>query len=102
MQPPAGRSGPWALTCFIQPAQNLFTRTMNQQTVPDMLKHPLQRLQSPSRTLSLALHIVGLCSFAKSFEYLQTHPNPINQSYGWHFQFLTILGMFVSLAKLII
>jgi len=75
--------------------------TMNGQPGPlptsgflqDVLKHPLQRLHSPSRTFSLILHAVGLCSFANSFHYLQTHPNPINQSYGWHFQYLTILGI---------
>ena len=64
-------------------------------TVDDIqraLKHPLQRLPSPSPTLSLVLHALGLYSFAKCFEYLHLHPNPINDSYGWHFQFLTILG----------
>jgi hypothetical protein len=58
------------------------------------LRHPLQRINSPSRTLSLALHAVGLYNFFKCFEYLQAHPNPFNESYGWHFQFLTILGTF--------
>lgn len=65
----------------------------NSVATKNELKHPLQRLHSPSRTFSLILHLVGLYSFAKSFEYLQEHPNPINQSYGWHFQYLTILGM---------
>jgi len=59
---------------------------------PPALKHPLQRLHSPSRTASLILHTLGLVDFAKCFEYLHTHPNLINQSYGWHFQYLTILG----------
>jgi FAR-17a/AIG1-like protein len=63
--------------------------------------HPLQRLQSPSRTFSLSLHLVGLYSFARSFEYLQVHPNRINQSYGWHFQFLTIIGISVPVPALI-
>jgi hypothetical protein len=58
------------------------------------LKHPLQRLHSPSLTASLILHTLGLVDFAKCFEYLHAHPNPINQSYGWHFQYLTILGTF--------
>jgi hypothetical protein len=75
------------------------TTTMDTQTLPEMLAHPLQRLRSPSRTLSLALHTIGICSFAKSFEYLETHPNRINQSYGWHVQYLTILGNLVSLHK---
>jgi hypothetical protein len=55
-------------------------------------KHPSQRLHSPSRTLSLILHGAGLYDFMRCFDYLQAHPNRINQSYGWHFQFLTILG----------
>jgi FAR-17a/AIG1-like protein len=65
-------------------------------------RHPLQRLHSPSRGLSLVLHAVGLCSFAKSFVFLVTHPNPINQSYGWHFQYLTILGTRLLLCSLAI
>lgn len=56
-------------------------------------KHPLQRLHSPSRTASAAIHILGLASFAYSFVWLETHPNHINQSYGWHFQYLTIIGL---------
>ena len=58
-----------------------------------MKRHPLQRLQAPSRQASALLHILGLCSFAYSFRHLQTNPNPVNDSYGWHFQFLTILGL---------
>lgn len=56
-------------------------------------KHPLQRLESPSRQVSAIVHILGLASFAYSFHYLSTHPNEINQSYGWHFQYLTIIGL---------
>ena len=55
--------------------------------------HPLQRLTSPSRSISLIIHVLGLVSFAKSFWYLHTHPNHINTAYGWHFQFLTIIGL---------
>ena len=61
-------------------------------------RHPLQRFTSPSRTLSLLIHALGLVSFAYSFDYLATHPNQINSSYGWHFQYLTIIGL--SLATL--
>src|SRR5438270_2715741 len=78
---------------FGAPTMNGHTHPPNSVAIKDELKHPLQRLHSPSRTFSLILHSLGLYSFAKSFEYLQTHPNPINQSYGWHFQYLTILGM---------
>lgn len=60
--------------------------------------HHLQRMQSPSRGLSAALHAAGLSSFAYSFAYLVKHPNPINDSYGWHMQYLTIIGL--SLATL--
>ncbi|KAL2351762.1 FAR-17a/AIG1-like protein, partial [Cryomyces antarcticus] len=55
--------------------------------------HPLQRLHSPSRGLSAATHIAGLASFAYSFNYLVVNPNPINDSYGWHLQYLTIIGL---------
>lgn len=55
--------------------------------------HPLQRLPSPSRGLSACLHTLGLASFAYSFAYLILHPNPINDSYGWHLQYLTIIGL---------
>lgn len=58
-----------------------------------MRKHPLQKLESPSRQISAAVHVLGLASFAYSFQYLSTHPNEINQSYGWHFQYLTIIGL---------
>jgi hypothetical protein len=63
--------------------------------IPRAMAPLLQRLRAPPRTMSLMLHAAGLFSFAKSFEYLHTHPNPINQSYGWHFQYLTILGSVV-------
>lgn len=59
-------------------------------------RHPLQRLPSPSRSLSLTIHLLGLSSFAYSFHYLSAHPNHINQSYGWHFQFLTIIGLLLA------
>ncbi|ERF75055.1 hypothetical protein EPUS_04837 [Endocarpon pusillum Z07020] len=56
-------------------------------------KHPLQRLRSPSRGLSALVHFLGLSSFMSSFQYLVVHPNYINDSYGWHFQYLTIIGL---------
>ncbi|KAF2456684.1 FAR-17a/AIG1-like protein [Lineolata rhizophorae] len=56
-------------------------------------RHPLQRLPSPGPGLSAALHVVGLISFSSSFKYLVDHPNQINDSYGWHMQYLTILGL---------
>ncbi|KAF2156764.1 integral membrane protein [Myriangium duriaei CBS 260.36] len=56
-------------------------------------RHPLQRLHSPSRGASAFVHVAGLASNAFSFHWLITHPNRINQSYGWHFQYLTIVGL---------
>ncbi|GAB7332984.1 hypothetical protein MBLNU13_g04683t1 [Cladosporium sp. NU13] len=59
-------------------------------------KHPLQRLESPSRGASALLHIFGLATFAYAFSYLVLNPNQINESYGWHFQYLTIIGLALS------
>ncbi|KAB2578623.1 Integral membrane protein [Lasiodiplodia theobromae] len=56
-------------------------------------KHPLQRLNSPSRGASALLHFIGCCSFAYSFHYLIYEPNPISESWGWHLQFLTCCGL---------
>ncbi|CAD6585162.1 MAG: hypothetical protein ASARMPREDX12_001923 [Alectoria sarmentosa] len=57
-------------------------------------KNPLQRLPSPApASLSAVIHIIGLSSFLASFRYLSIDPTPINDSYGWHFQFLTIIGL---------
>ncbi|KAI9833078.1 MAG: hypothetical protein M1826_000445 [Phylliscum demangeonii] len=48
-------------------------------------KHPLQRMASPSAGFSALIHVLGLASFAASFKH--------NDSYGWHFQYLTNLGL---------
>lgn len=61
-------------------------------------QHPLQRLTSPSRGASALLHSLGLASFAYSFAYLVRNPNPVNDSYGWHMQYLTILGLSLAAA----
>ncbi|GAM83446.1 hypothetical protein ANO11243_014340 [Dothideomycetidae sp. 11243] len=34
-----------------------------------------------------------LASNIFSFHWLMTHPNRINESFGWHFQYLTIIGL---------
>lgn len=62
-----------------------------------MAQHRLQRLTSPSRTLSLILHILGVLSFCYNFHFLTVWDTPFAVAYGWHFQFLTILGLSVSL-----
>ncbi|CAG7930483.1 unnamed protein product [Penicillium olsonii] len=51
-------------------------------------RHPLQRLASPSRSLSALVHLVGLSSFFWAFKY--------NEAYGWHFQYLTVIGLTLS------
>ncbi|RVX72306.1 hypothetical protein B0A52_04511 [Exophiala mesophila] len=65
-------------------------------------KHSLQRLSSPSRGISPAVHILGLGSFIYSYKWLVEHPNPINQAYGWHFQYLTIIGLTLSTTTFIL
>lgn len=62
-----------------------------------MARHPLQRLSSPSRSLSLVLHVVGVLSFTYNFHFLTVWETPFAVAYGWHFQFLTILGLSASL-----
>lgn len=57
------------------------------------LRHPLQRLSSPSRQLSLLFHIAGIASFAASFRFLNNWETPISKQFGGHYQFLTILGL---------
>ena len=61
-------------------------------------KHRLQRLASPARTASFALHLTGMCSFLASFAYLQIFPQLPAGTVGGDFQFLTILGLALSLA----
>lgn len=65
-------------------------------------QHPLQKLTSPSRDLSGALHILGLASFFFSYNWLVTHPNHINTAYGWHFQYLTIIGLTLATVTFIL
>lgn len=60
-------------------------------------RHPLQRLASPSRTASAAIHLIGILSFSASFRYLTLYPTPLSEAYGGQFQFLTILGLAASL-----
>ncbi|KAF2876290.1 FAR-17a/AIG1-like protein-domain-containing protein [Massariosphaeria phaeospora] len=59
-------------------------------------RHPLQRLESPGWGFSGTLHVVGLLIFYRDFRYLTLNPNIISSSYGWHFQYLTILGLTIS------
>ncbi|KAK5109829.1 hypothetical protein LTR85_002043 [Meristemomyces frigidus] len=65
-------------------------------------RHPLQRLEAPSRGASAILHALGLGSFAYSFAFLIQNPNPINDSYGWHLQYLTILGLALATTTFVV
>lgn len=58
--------------------------------------HPLQRLPSPSRGVSAILHLCGLLSFALSFKHLVDNPTEVSESYGWHYQYLTIIGLTIA------
>ena len=40
--------------------------------------------------------MLGLISFALAFKYLVDYPSHINESYGWHYQFLTIIGLSIA------
>lgn len=62
-----------------------------------MSQHPLQRMKSPNAGISGLFHALGIMSFASSFAYLVNFPSFINEAYGWHFQFLTILGLTIAL-----
>ncbi|CAP99529.1 Pc22g22410 [Penicillium rubens Wisconsin 54-1255] len=84
------RGNPTSSACHV------VTRTLGRSCpdlFPDMArpladKHPLQRMPSPSRGLSALVHLAGLSSFLWSFKY--------NQAYGWHFQYLTVIGLSLS------
>ncbi len=49
-----------------------------------------------SSRISPILHFLQLSAHLASFRYLSTNPTPINDSYGWHFQYLTIFGLALS------
>ncbi|KAJ6164985.1 hypothetical protein N7470_003657 [Penicillium chermesinum] len=59
-------------------------------------RHPLQRLPSPSRGTSALVHLAGLASFFWSFKFMHENPNQANEAYGWHFQYLTVIGLTLS------
>lgn len=72
------------------------TRISNGSVIPKISRHPLQRIESPSRQISFLTHALGLCSFAASYWFLNAFPTPINASYGWHWQYLTIIGLLLA------
>ncbi|KAH8762531.1 FAR-17a/AIG1-like protein [Diaporthe sp. PMI_573] len=62
--------------------------------------HPLQRLSSPSRSTSALIHLLGIASFSASFRWLFLYPSPENEKFGGVFQFLTIIGLALSLTSM--
>lgn len=60
-------------------------------------RHPLQRIASPSRRISVLLHLAGILSFGASFRFLFTWETPMSAAFGGHFQFLTIIGLTFAL-----
>jgi len=84
------------------PSCTLFRRhAMAPQSSSIAAYHPLQRLASPSRGFSAAVHTAGIISFTLSYKYLIDFPTPISTSYGWHWQYLTILGLAVAYATFV-
>ncbi|CAN8098981.1 unnamed protein product [Discula destructiva] len=66
------------------------------------LKHPLQRLDSPSPSLSAIFHTLGIISFSLSFQCLFKYPNPEGEKFGGVFQFLTIIGLALALMSMVL
>ncbi|KAH6691312.1 integral membrane protein [Plectosphaerella plurivora] len=66
-----------------------------------MARHNLQRLASPSRSFSLALHTLGLASFALAFHFLNALTHPISAGFGGNYQHLTNIGLLLSTATFV-
>ncbi|RPA93970.1 hypothetical protein L873DRAFT_1703159 [Choiromyces venosus 120613-1] len=66
-----------------------------------MAGQPSQRIHSPSREVSLLIHVC-LISFFYSFDFLLKNPTEISQAYGWHFQFLTIIALSLATITFIV
>lgn len=64
--------------------------------------HPLQRLASPSRSISAVIHLLGIASFSASFRWLFLYPSPENEKFGGVFQFLTIIGLALALTSMVL
>ncbi|KHO00056.1 FAR-17a/AIG1-like protein [Metarhizium album ARSEF 1941] len=63
-----------------------------------MARHHLQRFASPSPSVSLVIHLAGVATLAKTFQFLFDWDTPLAESHGWYFQFLTIIGLTLSLS----
>ncbi|KAG9238541.1 FAR-17a/AIG1-like protein [Amylocarpus encephaloides] len=74
---------------------------MASQSQELMARHPWQKISSPSLGVSAFVHIIGIISFSLSYKYLVDFPSMINDSYGWHWQYLTIIGLTVAYATFV-
>jgi hypothetical protein len=63
-----------------------------------MSRHHLQRFASPSPSLSLLTHLASAAALGKTFYFLLSWDTPLADSHGWYFQFLTIIGLSMSLS----
>ncbi|KAJ4858810.1 FAR-17a/AIG1-like protein domain-containing protein [Trichoderma breve] len=61
-----------------------------------MARHPLQQFSSPSRRLSLLFHLLGTADFAYCFYCLTRWKYPRTNGFGWHFQYITNIGLGLS------
>ena len=64
-------------------------------------RHKLQRFASPAYSSPIPspsglLHFLGCASFGASYKWLIDNPNHISAAFGWHFQYLTIIGLTIS------
>ena len=48
-------------------------------------RHPLQRLASPGRTLSLLLHVLGIYSFLTTFQWVHNFPQLGPDAFGGNY-----------------
>ncbi|OAA48641.1 FAR-17a/AIG1-like protein [Metarhizium rileyi] len=67
-----------------------------------MARHHLQRFASPSPSISLVIHLAGVAALATTFQFLFGWDTPLAQSHGWYFQFLTIIGLALSLSVFVL
>lgn len=65
-------------------------------------RHPLQRLDSPSRSVSALVHLAGVASFAASFQWLFANPTPTAEQFGGSFQYLTIIGLALACTSMVL
>lgn len=83
---------------YSQPSQRLASPAFNGTSAAIhvlSIQFPRPR---PTRYTDQQQQLFGLASFAYTFKFLIDFPSPINTSYGWHFQYLTIIGLALATA----